>query len=84
MISAEGQNFRVLTKEAPGVFGWSKDSSAIYLIRKNDQQNAVVFSLELQTGNEKIISDLGHLPDSGFTGFSLAPDGNLRKERWCQ
>jgi hypothetical protein len=79
LVSPDGEKHRILTKWNPNTHGWSKDGSMIYGIKQAEAGHLKLISIDIQTGKEKEISEVGirtpsfELPWSA--GFSLAPDG---------
>lgn len=59
--------------------GWTKDGSLLYGVRQDDRRHLIVASIDIQTGAEMLISDLGPSPflaegGASLVGFSMAPD----------
>jgi serine/threonine protein kinase len=85
LISPDGQNTRALSPRQWLVHGWSKDGKTIYGIRQTGSRRLVLASMDVATGAEKTVSDLGPYPASfaygsvmgalPLRGFSRAPDG---------
>lgn len=79
LVSPDGQNHRILSESNPNIHGWSKDGSMIYGIRQVEGGHLKLVSLDIQTGKEKEISEVGIRTPSfelpWQAGFSLAPDG---------
>jgi hypothetical protein len=75
----------VISHRASETYGWSKDGAALYGIRLSENRRIKLASINLASGQETQIADLGILPgavDIGGTvgelpyrGFSLHPDG---------
>jgi eukaryotic-like serine/threonine-protein kinase len=74
IVSADGKTERILS-EVPAVSGWSKDSLRIYGIWPGQEQHKVLASIDILTGKQNDILDLGSSQYSNLRGFSLAPDG---------
>ncbi len=91
LVSPDGKNERRLGALKTDYLLWSRDGKTLYGVRPNQEHHQVLFSLDVRSGRQKDIRDLG----SDFTldgpwvpsiRFSLAPDGEsfamfIRKER---
>jgi Tol biopolymer transport system component len=85
LVSPDGRNIRALSSHLWLVHGWSKDGKTIYGVRQTDDRRLVLASLDIQTGGERTVGDLGPYPASfsygsvmgalPLRGFSRAPDG---------
>jgi Tol biopolymer transport system component len=84
LVSPDGHMTRHLTGAAPFVEGWSKNGDLLYAIRKDERRHLVFFSIEIASGRELRITDLGPAPlvslpyrtgRASLRGFSRAPDG---------
>lgn len=79
LVSADGKTFRKWTTDHWLTGGWSKDGKTLYYIRQNENRRLVVESMNVQTGDRKLISDAGVPPvlnsEVPFAGFSMSPDG---------
>src|SRR5262249_20081519 len=72
--SPDGAKRRLLNQPNPMIYGWSKDGQMIYGIwRQTENHHGVLSSIDLKTGNKKIILDLGMVPN--LSELSLAADG---------
>jgi len=84
VISQDGKTRRSNSKHQWTVRGWSRDGASIVGIRVEDRR-VVLAQVDVRSGVEKIIGDLGAYPPAfaygsliamiPFRGFSLAPDG---------
>ncbi len=74
IVSPDGKTTRLLDKPNPLVGGWSKDGQTIYGIFQREDRHSVLAGIDIKTGKEKTILDLGFSYFS-LSGFSLAPDG---------
>ncbi len=84
LISADGQNTRVLAKGEWLIHGWNREGSQIIAVRQSEQRRLLLAMLDVRTGRETTTRDLGPSPFSPWTvilfptplrGFSLVPDG---------
>ena len=83
LISSDGQTTQHLSNAIPLVHGWSKDGAFVYGVKSDDRRRLLLFSIEIGTGHEKTVTDLGPTPivavpyqtGIGLRGLSLAPDG---------
>jgi len=84
LVSPDGQTTRHLTGAAPLVEGWSKNGDLLYAVKKDERRHLVLFSIEIASGRELTITDLGPAPlvnlpyrtgRASLRGFSRAPDG---------
>jgi hypothetical protein len=79
LISPDGKTTRPLGNHGSQHFMFSADGKLVYGIRSDGDRN-LLFSLDVATGAEKIVGDLGaDFRPGTFLGpgirFSLAPDG---------
>jgi serine/threonine protein kinase len=83
LISSDGQTTQHLSNTIPLAHGWSKDGAFVYGVKSDDRRRLLLFSIEIRTGHEKTVTDLGPAPIAavpyqtgiGVRGLSLAPDG---------
>jgi Tol biopolymer transport system component/DNA-binding winged helix-turn-helix (wHTH) protein len=85
LISPDGKVRRTLSTERWMIHGWSKDGKKIYGIRATAQRRLILASIDIQTGTEAAVGDLGAYPAAfaykdlvdlvPIRGYSLAPDG---------
>ena len=75
LISEDGKDRKVVSKDRWLVFGWSRDGRLIEGIKQADAHRRVIATLDVQTQTEKVIGDLPLPPAADIRGFSLAPDG---------
>ncbi len=74
IVSPDGKTSRALNKPDWLTGGWSKDGQMIYGIWRNwKDRHGVLSSIDLKTGKEKMILDLGIV--TSLREFSLAADG---------
>jgi Tol biopolymer transport system component len=79
LVSPDGKSTRSLPKDTSPAYMFSADGKRMYGIRQ-DGERQLLFSIDLATGKEKVVGDLGKdfRPDSSLgpgIRFSLAPDG---------
>lgn len=74
-VSADGKTSNVLKHSNPLISGWSKDGQLIYGVWARENGHRVLTSIDIKTGKEKDILDLGSEQYSQLRGFSLAIDG---------
>lgn len=91
LVSPDGTSERKLGALKTDYLLWARDGKTLYGVRVNQQHHQALFSLDVASGRQKDLEDLG----SDFTldgpwvpsiRFSLAPDGAsfamfIRKER---
>jgi serine/threonine protein kinase/WD40 repeat protein len=75
LISADGKPGRVLKKSNPIIHGWSRDGQTIYGVWQRENGSLVLSAIDIKTGKEKTILDLGSTQYSNLHGFSLSADG---------
>jgi len=81
LVSPDGRNTRLVSKDLWLTNGWSGDGKIMYGIRQTDSRRLTVASIDVATGEEKMIADLGPSPallggpGQTIIGFSMAPDG---------
>jgi Tol biopolymer transport system component len=85
LLSPDGRTQKKVSHGAWLLHGWSSDGTKILGIRSGEDRRLAFTVVEVDTGNEQVLSDLGPYP-AGFTygaamgalpyrGFSLGPDG---------
>jgi eukaryotic-like serine/threonine-protein kinase len=75
LVSADGKIEKTLAPFRPAAFGFSKDGSLLYLIRRGTDRSWELAAISIESGNERKVGDL-RLPASAIIwGFSLHPDG---------
>ena len=84
-VSPDGRQQRPLSSRDWQTFGWSADGKSLYGIASTEDRRLTVGRVELATGNETQIADLGPVPaamglgnfhgELAYRGFSLSPDG---------
>ena len=85
IISKDGNTRRSISEHQWTIRGWSHDGSRIIGIRVAKGRRVVLAQVDVRSGVEKIIGNLGPYPAAfaygslvvmiPFRGFSLAPDG---------
>ena len=75
LISDNGKERQVISKDHWLVFGWSQDGRLIEGIKQADTHRRVVATVDVQTHAEKVIGDLQLPAAAQIRGFSLSPDG---------
>jgi Tol biopolymer transport system component len=85
LISPDGKIRRTLSERVWMIHGWSKDGKKIYGIRATEQRRLILAAIDVQTGTEAVVGDLGAYPAAfaykdlvdrvPIRGYSLAPDG---------
>ena len=91
LVSPDGKSERSLGPLKTDYLLWSRDGKTLYGIHPNEDQHEILFSLEVASGRQKDIEDLGTEfipggPLSPSNRYSLAPDGksfalSIRKYR---
>jgi serine/threonine protein kinase len=91
LVSPDGKSERSLGPLRTDYLLWSRDGKTLYGIRPNKDQHEILFSLDVVSGRQKDITDLGTEfipggPLSPSNRYSLAPDGksfalSIRKYR---
>jgi Tol biopolymer transport system component/predicted Ser/Thr protein kinase len=85
LVSADGRAKRTISSAVWETYGWSKDGQSIYGLRVDSSRHLILGRIQMATGKESQVSDLGTVPvafDYGkyigefpVRGFSLHPDG---------
>ena len=85
LASPDGKQVRTVSGKAWYTYGWSKDGTALYGITLGEGRSLIVGRIDLQTGRETRVVDLGAAPASvdfgerqgnfPYRGFSMHPDG---------
>src|SRR6059036_3007822 len=85
VVSPDGTHQRVISEKAWETYGWSKDGAALYVIVSYANRRLAVATIDVDTGRERQISELGTTPaafdlaenfnEFPYRGFSLHPDG---------
>jgi eukaryotic-like serine/threonine-protein kinase len=75
IVSADGSRTELLSDETgwEPVAGFTEDGGEAVGIRKNENRHFVVEAIDIRSKRKRIVLDMG--PQTGFHGFSLAPDG---------
>lgn len=76
LVSPDGARKRVLAEQSWYAFDWSRDGKAIYAIRGDDEFRLLLVRVDVATGDERIVLDLGPAPPTNFPfqGLSVHPD----------
>lgn len=85
IVSPDGKQNRLISQRAWETYGWSKDGTALYGIASGENHRLVLGKIDVATGKESQIADLGPIPPAfdladtfnefPYRGFSLHPDG---------
>jgi serine/threonine protein kinase len=75
LVSADGKIERTLAQFRPAAFGFSKDGSLLYLIRRGSDGRWELVAIDIESGNERKVGDLRLPAPAIIRGFSLHPDG---------
>ena len=75
LVSPDGKVTRPLTNFRPAAFGFSKDGSVLYALRRASARKWVVVSFDVRSGKELKTVDVPIPPAANVLGFSLHPDG---------
>jgi serine/threonine protein kinase len=78
VVSEDGAQSRILSKDRWLVFGWSRNGEFIEGIKEQgtgqEGRRRVVARLDVKTQQEKVLAEFA-FPADAIRGFSLAPDG---------
>jgi Tol biopolymer transport system component len=74
IVSSDGRTNRLMTKTNSSDFGFSRDGSTVYVLRRGDHRWEVA-SIDVRTGIETKASQLVIPPNTVVAGFSLNPSG---------
>ena len=85
IISPDGKQNREISQRVWETYGWSKDGTGVLGIWYGEKRRLVLGRVDISTGNETQIADLGVVPAAfdfaedlsqfSYRGFSLHPDG---------
>jgi Tol biopolymer transport system component/DNA-binding winged helix-turn-helix (wHTH) protein len=85
IVSADGKRRRSISQHQWTTRGWSRDGSRIFGIRVVEGRRVVLAQIDVRSGIETVLSELGPYPSAfaygsvtamiPFRGFSLSPDG---------
>jgi dipeptidyl aminopeptidase/acylaminoacyl peptidase len=75
LISSDGKIRKPLAAGDPAGFGFSKDGSLAYVIRRAPNRNWEMAAIDVRTGKERQAFSLGLPVSAKISGFSLHPDG---------
>lgn len=92
LVSPDGVKKHLLVEDSWHAFDWSKDGRKLYAVRSNEGMRVSAIRVDVPTGQEHVIADLGTAAptDHPFQGLSVAPDGksmatsvvDLRGDLW--
>ena len=74
LVSPDGKTNRLISKSQSNDFGFSKDGSTVYMLRRGDHQWEVA-SIDVSTAKETKVSPLAIPLETALAGFSLNPSG---------
>lgn len=79
ITSPDGTTTRVLLEESVVAHTWSGDGSAIYMIRLSDDLHLLLSVIDITTGEQRELADLGLSPPviDPVAGLALAADGKI-------
>ncbi|HEY5610770.1 MAG TPA: protein kinase [Thermoanaerobaculia bacterium] len=77
LVSPDGDESRVVSEISWFTYEWAKDGNSIYAIRGDEELHLLVVEVEVPSGKERILRDLGPSPPMNFPfqGLSLSRDG---------
>jgi eukaryotic-like serine/threonine-protein kinase len=77
VTSPDGSITRILLEASVAAHTWSRDGSAIYAIQISDDLHLLLSKIDIDTGAETHLADLGLSPPviDPIAGLTLAPDG---------
>jgi serine/threonine protein kinase len=85
IVNPDGTRNRVVSNRTWETYGWSKDGVALYGIARGANHHFVLGRIDVASGAEQELADLGPIPpalglvdslnDFAYRGFSLHPDG---------
>jgi Tol biopolymer transport system component len=85
IVSPDGKQNRLVSQRVWETYGWSKDGAEVLGIWYGGNRRLVLGKVDISTGNETPIADLGGVPAAfdfaedlsqfSYRGFSLHPDG---------
>jgi Tol biopolymer transport system component len=76
LVSADGRARRRIGNVPPSAFGFSKDGSKVYLVRRAPNRAWELAAISVGNGVTAKVFDLNLPSDIEVVGFSLHPDGN--------
>jgi dipeptidyl aminopeptidase/acylaminoacyl peptidase len=75
VVSPDGKDPRPLTTFRTAAFGFSRDGSTIYAVRRLPTRKWAAVSIDVPSGKERKTVELAIPPAANIAGFSLHPDG---------
>ena len=77
VISPDGARRRVLSQESYLEHAWARDGATIYAVKFSDELHLILVSLNVDSGKETELADLGPSPPvlHPLQGLTLSPDG---------
>jgi Tol biopolymer transport system component len=77
VAASDGRRQKRVSGDGWLAHAWSFDGKEIYAIRETDDLHLALVAVDVATGREKILSDLGASPpvNNQVKGLSLGPDG---------
>jgi Tol biopolymer transport system component len=75
LVSPHSKADKTLSHSRPAAFGFSKDGSLLYLIRRGSTRTWELVAIEIEGGKDRKIADLRLPLSANVSGFSLHPDG---------
>ena len=73
LVSPDGKIQKLLSKSDSPDFGFSRDGSTVYIIRRGNRRWEVV-AIDVRSATERKVSELWISPSAALAGFSLDPD----------
>jgi len=75
LVSPDGKTHRLLSNRGSPDFGFSKDGAIVYVLRRDETRKWEVAAVNVKTGAETRMGQLGFLPSAELSGFSLHANG---------
>jgi len=75
LTAADGRTEKTLRGAPPSAFGYSRDGSLLYLVRRSDNRRWEIATVDMRTLAERSTVALSVPPSATLSGFSLHPDG---------
>ena len=75
LVSPDGRQVRQLTVYTPDVYGFSRNGTTVYAVRRLPDRGWVVTFVEAASGRESNTVELAIPSAANLAGFSLHPDG---------
>lgn len=76
LVSPDGKETRLLSDSSWLTFDWSRDGKNLYAIRSDEALQIALIKIDVATGEETIVRELGPSPPANhpFQGLSIGPD----------